>query len=258
MFWVHLSPHFDDIALSCGGLAWQQSQTGETVQIWTICAGDPPQGKFSPFAEGIHTRWGTGPEATQARRAEDLASCALLGATPRHFSIPDCIYRTDPNGVHLYASEAALFSPVHPAEDSLIEQVAGELSQLLPSQVNLVSPVSVGQHVDHRLTRRVAERVAASRTDCTLWYYVDFPYVLTRPQQFSRLRGATWESVLFPLNEPAIRAWTNGFTAHASQLSTFWPDADTAQAVFDTYSQLMGGVRLWKVKRDTCCVERVP
>jgi LmbE family N-acetylglucosaminyl deacetylase len=250
MFWVYLSPHFDDIALSCGGLAWQQSQSGETVQIWTLCAGDPPPGGFSPFAEGIHARWQTGPAATQTRRAEDLASCGILGATPRHFSIPDCIYRTDPHGTHLYASEAALYSPVHPAEDGLLEQLVSELGHLLPAEANLVSPVSVGYHVDHRLTRRLAERLAAEHPGLTLWYYVDFPYILTRPQQFSRLRGAAWESVLFPLSEPALRAWTNGFTAHASQLSTFWPDAETAHAVFDTYAQLMGGARLWKVNRD--------
>jgi len=42
MHWIYLSPHLDDAVLSCGGIIWQQVQSGHQVEIWTICAADPP------------------------------------------------------------------------------------------------------------------------------------------------------------------------------------------------------------------------
>ena len=76
MHWIYLSPHFDDIALSCGGLVWHQVQAGDVVEIWTVCAAAPdPSQPFSPFAQSLHARWGTGPASVAARRAEDIASC---------------------------------------------------------------------------------------------------------------------------------------------------------------------------------------
>ena len=91
MNWIYLSPHFDDVALSVGGLLWEQSQAGERVSIWTICGGDPPPGDFSPFAEALQARWETGAQSMIIRRAEDIESCHLLGAESVHLSIPDCI-----------------------------------------------------------------------------------------------------------------------------------------------------------------------
>ena len=69
MEWIFISPHLDDIALSCGGLVWELAHAGDQVSIWTICAGEPPVAPLSPFAESLHDRWQTGAEATQRRRA---------------------------------------------------------------------------------------------------------------------------------------------------------------------------------------------
>ena len=251
MFWVYLSPHFDDIALSCGGLVWQQSKGDEKVEIWTICAGEPPEQTFTQFAESLHDRWETDQDAIAIRKREDHSSTALLGAQSKHFSIPDCIYRRDSLGNPLYASEAAIFSAIHPAEDELVDHLAIELAKCLQHEselgtINIVSPMAIGRHVDHRLTRAAAEQLYKNQEGITLWYYADFPYVMKYLVQLARLREPTWEAVTFELDDAAVRAWTSGFTAHATQLSTFWPDADTAQAAFDGYAQLMGGVRLWR------------
>ena len=93
---IYLSPHLDDVALSCGGLIWEQTQSGDSVEIWTICAGDPPQDRLSPFAEELHQRWRVGHNAVDIRREEDIHSCRLLGAKYRHFEVPDAIYRIHP------------------------------------------------------------------------------------------------------------------------------------------------------------------
>ena len=161
MDWVYFSPHLDDVALSCGGLISQQARTGEKVEIWTVCAGDPPPGSLSPFAEELHARWQTGREATASRRQEDLASCNRLSASCRHLPVPDCIYRRagldywDPSkpvdlptlnsdAGFLYPDREAIFGALHPLEAGLVRQLAGQLAlwlgEWLPDYPGRIGP----------------------------------------------------------------------------------------------------------------------
>jgi LmbE family N-acetylglucosaminyl deacetylase len=114
MHWIFLSPHYDDAALSCGGIIWEEVRRGAQVSIWTVCAAPPPPGVLSPFAEELHARWKTGPQATDQRRLEDIASCAHLGAAYLHLNLTDCIYRRGPNGEFLYPSEESLSGGLQP------------------------------------------------------------------------------------------------------------------------------------------------
>ena len=182
MIWIYLSPHLDDAALSCGGLIWEQNQIGQTAEIWTICAGDPPEATLSPFARSLHARWQTPKDAVSERRREDQRSCQILNAAWRHLPVQDCIYRRahaggllsqKADGPYLYTSEASLTGPLHPSETSLVEAISRELAGSLPDGSNLVCPLAIGGHVDHRLTRLAGEKL-----DRPLWYYADFPYVL--------------------------------------------------------------------------------
>jgi len=241
MDWIYLSPHLDDVALSLGGLLWEQSQAGERVAVWTICAGDPPAGDLSPFAESLHTRWGTGLASMQARRAEDIASCQQLGASYRHFDIPDCIYRRSPRtGEPLYASREALWNPLHPDEEALVEHVAEQIEALLPAPVNLVCPLTLGSHVDHRLARAAAEKLGLP-----LWFYADYPYALKTesPDVQQKLRS-TRPALVLPISEAGLRAWQEAVAAHRSQISTFWKSLDEMRAAIREYCQQMGGARL--------------
>ena len=56
--WIFLSTHFDDVVLSAGGMVWELVKRGEHVEIWTICAGDPPFDKpLSDYAQMLHIFW---------------------------------------------------------------------------------------------------------------------------------------------------------------------------------------------------------
>ncbi|HEX7975017.1 MAG TPA: PIG-L family deacetylase [Anaerolineales bacterium] len=242
MEWIYLSPHFDDIALSCGGLVWEQVRAGDHASVWTICAGRPPDVPLSPFAELLHARWQTGPEAVELRRGEDIASCAQMGAAYRHFSIPDCIYRRSPlDGTALYASEESISGPLHPHEEPLIEALHAELDRALPGAAELVSPLALGGHVDHRLTRAAAERLGRR-----LWYYADYPYVLRNAGQVEALRETGWQEDVFPISPQGLDAWERAVAAHASQISTFWPDPEAMRLALHDYSYSMGGAALWR------------
>jgi LmbE family N-acetylglucosaminyl deacetylase len=246
MNWIYLSPHFDDIALSCGGLVWEQNRTGETVESWTICAGEVPPGPLSPFAASLHARWETSQNAPAERRAEDLAACRAMGAISRHFDLPDCIYRRNPaDAAHLYTSEEAIFGPLHPAEEGLVAQLAADLENLLPASATVVCPLTLGGHVDHRLTRAAAEKINRS-----MWYYADYPYVLNQAHQLKILRQSGWQSADFPVSESGLEAWITSVAAYTSQVSTFWPDnASMRAALCDYWHGSDGGVRLWRPKR---------
>jgi LmbE family N-acetylglucosaminyl deacetylase len=245
MDWIYLSPHPDDVALSCGGLLWEQAQAGERPQVWTVCAGDPPAGPLSPFAVALQRRWKTGLAASQERRREDVQSCNRMQATYRHFPVPDCIYRREGwHGAHLYTSEESLFGPLDEREAGLVEWLRQEFERGLPNGARLVCPLSLGGHVDHRLTRAAAEGLGEA-----LWYYADYPYALNHGEPPAHFPKSAWETSWFPISEAGMAAWEEAAAAHRSQISTFWPNLDSMRSALRAYAQQAKGglgVRLWR------------
>ncbi len=221
---------------------WEQVNTGQSVSIWTVCAGEPPDGDFSPFAKELHTRWEVGRSAPAQRRIEDIRSCQRLGSTPRYFSVSDCIYRRDPQtDDYLYASEAALNGPLQPGDAQVMGEVGEQIKLSLPDEAILVCPLGLGNHVDHQLTRLVAEGLGPP-----LWYYADYPYVLRSAAQLTRMEQEGWINQSFPISASGLAAWMDAISAHASQISTFWAtNLDMRQAIME-YLHANGGIRLWK------------
>lgn len=238
MNWIYLSPHLDDVALSVGGLLWEQSQAGERVSIWTICSGEPPSGDFSPFAESLHDRWETGAQSMPIRRAEDIEACRILGTDYVHFDIPDCIYRRSPKtGEYLYNSEESLWVPVHPDEEPLIEQLCQRLRLELPREANLICSLSLGDHVDHRLTRAAAQGLGVP-----LWFYADYPYVL-ETENLKLLDE--YHPKVFSISPEGLFAWQEAVAAHRSQISTFWTSLAEMRLAIQDYVQKMKGAQLF-------------
>jgi LmbE family N-acetylglucosaminyl deacetylase len=173
--WIYLSPHFDDVALSGGGLVWEQARRGDRVEIWTICAGDPPAGRpLTEYAQMLHFFWEIGGDVPLLRSREDAACCRVLGAAYRRYTVPDNIYRYLPG-----TDEAVVKAPddnqgpLEPDESALIPPVADFSRKNLPEGSELVAPLAIGHHRDHALARRAAERLGVP-----LWHYVDYPYVI--------------------------------------------------------------------------------
>ncbi len=242
MNWIYLSPHLDDVAYSCGGLVWEQCRAGDQVGIWTICAGDLPAGSLSPFAESLHARWETGENSMDRRRQEDRVACKLLGATPYHFSILDCIYRrASGSGMPLYPTEESLNGFLHPDDGDLVYQLSSTLFTTIPQHAEIVSPLTIGGHVDHVLTRSAADLLRKS-----IWYYADYPYLLKDTDLLTYLSKSGWDSTLFPVSAEGLQAWIKSIAAYTSQISTFWPDIATLGAELTAYYQIEGGIRLWR------------
>ncbi len=245
MDWIYISPHLDDVALSVGGLLWEQSRTGTNVAIWSICAADPPPGGLSPFAKSLHARWKTGDQTMDIRRREDIKSCQALGAQYYHFKIPDCIYRRSPDtGEHLYDSEEDLWTQVHPDEYTLIDWLSQKIKKMLGRKVNVVCPLTLGSHVDHSLTRYAVETavLAVPRNhDWTLYYYADYPYVLNYEIP---LIIPGYNATLYSISTNAIFSWQEAIIQHQSQINTFWRDGNEMRSAIQSYYDQMGGIWL--------------
>lgn len=241
MKWIYLSPHLDDVALSCGGVIWTQ-QPADQVSIWTVCAGDPPDGEFSDFARHLHARWQGGDQAMSMRRAEDAGACHVLGASYRHLAVLDCIYRRSPvDQSFLYNSEEHLFVELHPDEYPLVMQWSQKLAKEIPAEAAVVCPLALGHHVDHQLTRHIAEGI-----NRPLWFYADYPYVAQQKDDAWQVNTLGLEPVVFPVDEEALGKWQEAVAAHVSQISTFWGDLDTMRNALRRYRDQNGGVILWR------------
>ncbi|MGB2957040.1 MAG: PIG-L family deacetylase [Anaerolineales bacterium] len=244
MKWIYLSPHLDDVIYSCGGLIWEQTLAGEAVEIWTICAADPPDEPLSPFAETLHQNWGLGKNAVHVRREEDRKASQVVGAVPRYFSFLDCIYRKSDSGNYYYLSDQDLFGGLDPGEANLIITLTEELKDQLPAAARIVVPLGIGNHVDHDLTRK-----AASRLGKPLYYYADYPYAReTEGKEILKFMGgsAEWEEEIFLISEKGSQGWQEASRSYQSQTPIFWENEEALKEEILAYSSSMGGVRLWK------------
>lgn len=165
---LFISPHFDDVALSCGGVV---ARTLSAVVV-TVFAGQPGE-DLSDFARFQHDRWRTGERAVDERRAEELRALKLLGAGHHWMDFPDAIYRGD-----VYLSDEDLFGPVKAAdartEATVVDAIVKLVREADAEAVYL--PLGAGGHVDHRICRRAAQPIFDLGIGIS--FYEDFPYAI--------------------------------------------------------------------------------
>ncbi len=238
---VYLSPHLDDAVFSCGGLMAQQTSAGETVTVFTVCAGDSPVGELTPFAYELHRRWGGSGSPMGARRAEDLVACGRLGASVVHYTLVDAIYRRDADGQPLYESEPSIFGVLHPADEARVHELGAALEPALPAEAEVYAPLGLGGHVDHRLTRRAAELLGRG-----LWYYRDLPYGLRDGYSPADLPLPAQEEARIGLASEEIDAWAAAASEYHSQIHAFWANFDVMAAELREYHDQQGGLRLFR------------
>ena len=245
--YIYLSPHLDDAVFSCGAILWDQiHQQHKTVEIWTIFAGDEPQGELSLFASQIHARWNTGANAARVRRSEDQLACERLGVNSRHLHYADCIYRHDPqNGRYLIENNEYLFQGIHPSELPLIDEISQFLKQNLPESCKLILPLGVGGHMDHLITRQAAEKI-----NRPIYYYADFPYAGAHLEEISTRIPPQSKAYHFPINNVSLARWQYAVEAYTSQLSSFWPSLSQMYKAIEKYAQSPLGNCLWKSPTD--------
>lgn len=164
-----LSPHPDDIALSLGGwLAWVQCNRPslfDDIEIftgftWSKCA------PHVPDADGDAVR------VTTLRQAEEESFCRKLGVMLTTGRLPDTsVLNID------------MLEPVDLDTDQRLEYLLELLDGRIAGRL-VFAPVSLGDHVDHRIVAEAARR-SADLARVTV-YYEDLPYA-GRYDDFERL-----------------------------------------------------------------------
>ena len=235
---IYISPHLDDVVLSCGGLVYEQVKTGATVEIWTLTAKCPDPQSLPNFARLLHERWGTDANAVQTRREEDLKACQILGAQAMHLRWMDCIYRFREDGEALVQVDDDIFNAV--PEPDLIESISDYLHRNIPATASLVFPIGIGSHVDHRLTC-----LAVQASGLPGLYYADYPYVTYNYEQTNLLEAETWQRLPTVISESGLLSWQKAVAAYKSQLSTFWRTRKEMRLAISNY-WAGGGGRLWR------------
>jgi LmbE family N-acetylglucosaminyl deacetylase len=250
---LYLSPHLDDVVLSCGGQIHRRVAAGEDVVVVTVFAG-APEGEPTPLAAELHALWGLPAdprEALAARRDEDDAALAVLGAKNVRWDYVDAVYRGTPAGAGrtqpFYPTLRSLYAPAteHRRERALAEEIAARLFELPPA-ARLVVPLGVGRHVDHLLVRRVVQQALPG--DQRVRYYEELPYarrfLAVRRARGPAAPGKRWQHETVRLTLADFDAKCRAIACYASQLRPVFDDeADLRQKVRRALHG--GGERLW-------------
>ncbi|WP_330177464.1 PIG-L family deacetylase [Streptomyces sp. NBC_01498] len=145
---VVLSPHFDDAALSLGGLV---PRLPGPVTVVTVYGGEPASHHPVSWWDGV-CGFSTAREAYRARRAEDARACALLGV--------DSVVLDHPDGPY--------------GDGSDLTAIDGFLAEL-PRETVLLIPLGTNQP-DHEKVRDRALEVIAKLGRALPLVYADLPY----------------------------------------------------------------------------------
>ncbi len=242
--WVFLSTHFDDVVLSAGGLVWELAQRGDKVEVWTICAGDPPAGRpLTEYAQLLHGFWNIGDDVPLNRSIEDAACCNVLGAASfRRYTVPDNIYRYIPGTDEPVIKENEdQMKPLEPVESYLIPPVTDFIRKNITEPCELVSPLAIGSHRDHVLTRTAAERLGIP-----LWHYADYPYLIYGEHTLAEWLPVNPETFSLEISSAGLKAWQDGFACQRSQIPLLYVDENDMRNSIEKYLRTGYGSKLWR------------
>ncbi len=238
---VYLSPHLDDAVLSCGGRIAAQVRAGRAVRVVTPFTADEPADGVSELAAGLHRLFRLRGGVVAARRAEDVEACRRLRALHEHWGEAEAVYRRRA-GEFPYPDLERLFGAPRPADDELAERLAERLRGF-DAASEVVCPLAIGGHVDHRLVRRAAEAARGPR----LIYYEDYPYVERRPEELERAVGeGRLEPIAVSLAPAELEAKLAAIAAYRSQLRPLFGGRWRMARAVRRFARRRGGERLWR------------
>ena len=183
---LFISPHLDDVALSCAGLIFGLAGTKETciITIFTDAGGHKPTLSAKRFLKLSGTN--NARSHFDKRRNEDILATKYLGAKHAHLEFEDGSFRRKnapknwlarilPEFEHIYPTYRwhLIRSKVAESDQPLIRKVAKSIRDLnLIVKGSLIfAPWGFGGHADHLIAKKVAESL-----NCDLCYYSDIPY----------------------------------------------------------------------------------
>jgi len=203
---VYISPHFDDVAASCGGRILIHTQAGKSILVVTIFSSKPNQ----------NTRVRS--KALQAmldydrRRIEDIEAMQRLGADFLWLEFPEVIFRHHPPW-----RRYGLTYPVTAPNQCLCCQVTASLKKICQQTqcTEMIIPLGIGQHVDHQIVYQAGVNLQSHKPHpYSVSFYEEIPYALFPFLLIYRLkRTGLWQVITPPafkrgMGNPKVSAAT--------------------------------------------------
>jgi LmbE family N-acetylglucosaminyl deacetylase len=199
---VAVSPHFDDVAMAAGQMLIRHAGT-RTVVV-TVFGGRPRTYPDPPTEWDALGGFAAGDDVVAARRGEDRAAMAVLGAEPVWLDFVDHQYLTPPE-----------------------QPASGEVASALGAAIDAVQPTAVFipmglANPDHVVTHEASLVVRQERPDLAWFAYEDHGYKHLpglMAWRVSRLfRAGLWPTpAIVPLDTDLARKHL-AFSCYASQI----------------------------------------
>jgi len=253
---IFLSPHFDDVVFSCGGLIHEQIRQGQDALVVTIFGGIPDYPRISPFALEIHKKWEVA-DPVDLRRNEDIKAIETLGAQFLHIDFLDCIYRKNSDNSPFYNDYESMKGAIHPYDSNMSALIYDRVIKIVQKynheNIQIFSPLAVGNHVDHQIVKMVGMRLLSEGFD--VLFYEEVPYCLWVPDGLRDVIAKNeneWSSKVFPID---IKAKLNALKPYNSQFPGLGGSFRKASKRFKKYAALVGSgkfaERVWIFQKDS-------
>lgn len=234
--YIYISPHLDDVPLSCSGTICCQQAQGLNVLLVTIFAGKP-QPPFSAFVQSVHRSWHAPEERPyQVRKEEERKAMALLGVDYAWLDWLEVLYR-DPelsgaNDFFWEPGTSAVPSRDTPLFTTLCAWFA-DAAQVYPD-AQFVVPLGLGMHRDHQFVFQAAlNTLEADR----VLFFEDFPYAtyFTHDELIEYVKPYTMSFSEVDISE-CLEQRIAVSEAYQSQLPTLFYMASSFQELIRTYT----------------------
>jgi LmbE family N-acetylglucosaminyl deacetylase len=237
---IFISPHLDDVVLSCGGtLAHLARRRAEVILVTVFTADSANEAQLSPLARQLHQEWNEDSHPFRLRRQEDRAVAERLGIKYRWLGFLDAIYR-DPD---LQDSGELFLTEFDPRSDPCFEPVRDAIWQLVNEHPGAIvfAPLGLGHHRDHLLVHHVLQDVKAMTSAASeYYYYEDYPYA-AKADLRARLAELDWEAKPLSIDiADTFQERVRLITMHASQLSILFDDPDSVYERVMAYATRVG------------------
>ncbi len=178
---VFISPHFDDVILSCGELLRQLSGkvTITVVNVFTKAHSGPYTISAKKFLKDSgHTMDAV--KLYKKRLLEDTDAFAEFDVKVVNLGLTDALFRKKKNP-SIFGKVLAEFDHVYPtyrwhmtalsSKDEALTTLESKLHAYTGEDTLVFSPIGIGSHVDHLVVKKVCEKLFPH-----IVFYEDFPY----------------------------------------------------------------------------------
>jgi LmbE family N-acetylglucosaminyl deacetylase len=249
---VFVSPHFDDVALSCGELICKFKAQGKEILVVTVFSGSVKPELLSTTAKFFHKICGLGNNAMEIRKAEDLAAMKMLKVAYLHVDELECLYRMNDSHTPRYNDLKEIFGARLENEMDTWQHLKKQLREKL-AEINfrtIFIPLSLGRHIDHILTRSCLEEIYSDRD---IYYYEDTPYVCTL-KDMDEINQATGGLIptIIEITDDEWLGKVNAINCYTSQSGILWGSEtekmNQLESISKKYDNRGRSIRIWGKK----------